>query len=347
MKLLYAIQGTGNGHVSRANEIIPILQKYAQTDVLISGNQNSLLLNFPITYRYKGLGFVFGTKGGIDLISTLKQNSFKSFIQEVRDLPVEKYDLVLTDFEPISAWAAKLKGVPCYEVSHQCAVLNQKLPSISFSNLLGRLILRTYCPSNQKFGFDFEASNSTVYTPVIRKEIRELKPKNNGYYTVYLPAFSNEKIEQVLNHFPQTHWKIFSKNVHTTFSKGHLQFLPVESATFISSLANCEGVLCGAGFETPSEALFLRKKLMVVPMKNQHEQLCNAAKLKEMGVRVIHNLDKTALSTIQFWIETQERVYVEYPDHTEEIIQQILHAFHSQSNPHAPALENEMVFMAQ
>ena len=30
MKILYAIQGTGNGHISRARDIIPVLQKKAR-----------------------------------------------------------------------------------------------------------------------------------------------------------------------------------------------------------------------------------------------------------------------------------------------------------------------------
>ena len=34
MKILYAIQGTGNGHVSRAREIIPVLMKKGQVDIL-------------------------------------------------------------------------------------------------------------------------------------------------------------------------------------------------------------------------------------------------------------------------------------------------------------------------
>src|SRR5690606_40225251 len=59
---------------------------------------------------------------------------------------------------------------------------------------------------------------------------------------------------------------------------------------FISSMAGASGILCGAGFETPAEALFLNKKLMVVPMKGQFEQQCNAAALKTMGVPVIRKL---------------------------------------------------------
>ena len=38
MKILYAVQATGNGHISRAAEIIPLLQTYGSVDVMLSGN---------------------------------------------------------------------------------------------------------------------------------------------------------------------------------------------------------------------------------------------------------------------------------------------------------------------
>jgi hypothetical protein len=37
--------------------------------------------------------------------------------------------------------------------------------------------------------------------------------------------------------------------------------------------------LCNAGFETPAEALFMDKKLFVIPIHNQYEQECNACAL--------------------------------------------------------------------
>ena len=63
MKILYAIQGTGNGHVSRAMDIVPLLKKKVDTDVLISGIQSDIPLPFPVQYRYKGLSFIFGKNG--------------------------------------------------------------------------------------------------------------------------------------------------------------------------------------------------------------------------------------------------------------------------------------------
>ena len=89
-------------------------------------------------------------------------------------------------------------------------------------------------------------------------------------------------------------------------------------------MAKSKGVLCGAGFETPAEALFLNKKLMVIPMKGQYEQQCNAAALELMGVPVIKNLKKRQFEKIGQWLESDEKVIVNYTDQTRNIIRKIL-----------------------
>jgi len=63
MKILYAIQGTGNGHISRARDIIPLLQKKGELDILISGTEADVDLGYPVKYKLKGMSFVFGKHG--------------------------------------------------------------------------------------------------------------------------------------------------------------------------------------------------------------------------------------------------------------------------------------------
>ena len=89
-------------------------------------------------------------------------------------------------------------------------------------------------------------------------------------------------------------------------------------------MATSKGVLCGSGFETPAEALFMRKKLLVIPMKGQYEQQCNAAALKDMGVPVVKALKKKFIKDIINWVETDTIVEVNYPDITEQIIDKLL-----------------------
>jgi len=66
MKILYAVQGTGNGHITRAIEIIEYLQKKGDLDILVSGIQSDIELPFKVKYKFSGLSFIFGKNGGID-----------------------------------------------------------------------------------------------------------------------------------------------------------------------------------------------------------------------------------------------------------------------------------------
>src|SRR3954463_15164345 len=102
MKILYAIQGTGNGHLARAEDIIPVLRTYGELDLFISGAQADIKLSYPVKYHSKGLSFFFGKAGGIDFFKTFKNNSTKEVYKEIKKFPVDKYDLVINDFEPIT-----------------------------------------------------------------------------------------------------------------------------------------------------------------------------------------------------------------------------------------------------
>ena len=98
----------------------------------------------------------------------------------------------------------------------------------------------------------------------------------------------------------------------------------MSGAAFTNSLARSAGVLCGAGFETPAEALYLGKKLLVVPMRNQYEQSCNAAALANMGVPVVKNLKDKSLDVIDQWLQYGLVVPVAYPDETGMVLDRLL-----------------------
>src|SRR5690606_2282575 len=104
---------------------------------------------------------------------------------------------------------------------------------------------------------------------------------------------------------------------------------PINSTAFIQSMATSEGVLCGAGFETPAEALYLNKKLLVIPMKNQYEQHLNAAALEEMGVPVINSLKRKFEFDIELWLNNADHVQVDYQDNTFDIVENIVKRYTS------------------
>jgi len=323
VKILYAIQGTGNGHISRARDIIPLLEKKGELDVLISGTEADVALGYPVKYKLKGMSFVFGKKGGVDLFSTYKKAKLKRFYNEVKDLPVTDYDLIINDFEPVSAWACRFNHKACIGLSHQAAVLNKQSPKPEEKDVIGKSILKNYAPVTEKYGFHFKEYDHKIFTPVIRDEIRNADNIQLPHYTVYLPAYDDNKIIKALKDIKDVEWEVFSKHTKKIYSKNNVHITPINNQAFIKSLVTATGVLCGAGFETPAEALFLKKKLMVIPMKGQYEQQCNAAALKEMGIPVLKKIKMSKVEKIIDWVKNGKTIEVDYPNITEKIVDEI------------------------
>jgi uncharacterized protein (TIGR00661 family) len=324
MKILYAIQGTGNGHLTVALEVLPYLMKRGKVDILISGTEVDVALPYEVKYRFEGLCFVFGKRGGIDYLETYKKAKLKRLFKEIESLPVEEYDLVFSDFEPVSAWACYLKNKPCIGFSHQVAVINKSVPKPKKADLVGQAVLRYYAPVSAKYGFHFVPYNKNIFTPIIRSEIREAHVTNEGHYTVYLPSYSDKRLIKLLSFFPKCRWEVFSKRCQEPYVYQNITFYPVNGKTFVQSMASSAGVFCGAGFQTPSEALFLKKKLLVIPMKGQYEQQCNAAALKLLGIPVLKNIKPERYKKLKSWIESSPKVLLDFPDETEVVLDQII-----------------------
>ncbi len=323
MKILYAIQGTGNGHLSRARDIIPVLNKYCKTDILVSGYQADVKLPYTVDYNFNGLSFIFGKKGGVDMWNTYVEANIKRLRNEIKAVPVEDYDFIINDFEPVSAWACYQKNVPCISLSHQAAVLNKNAPQPKKSDPLGRFILKNYAPTNLQFGFHFSPYAPNIFTPVIRNEIRTAKTSDKGHYTVYLPSYSDEKVIKVLDAIKGVKWDVFSKHSKKESYHNNIHIAPINNELYIDSLRKCRGVICGAGFEGPAEALQLGKKLLAIPMKSQYEQQCNAAALKSLGVQTLKKLKVDKKDRIQEWVDSDYRVDVDYPNITNHVVKQI------------------------
>jgi uncharacterized protein (TIGR00661 family) len=324
MKILYALQGTGNGHICRAKEIVPLLMQHGEVDVLISGTQCDIDPGFPVKNRLHGLGFIFGKKGGVDIMATYRKNNLASFSKEVQELPVEDYDMVINDFEPVSAWACYFKKKPCVGLSHQYAVLNKWAPRSKKADPVGRAVLKYYAPVSLGYGLHFDAYDKQIYPPVIREDVRMLHPQHGSHYTVYLPAYDDNRIISMLSLFKEVQWQVFSKHSRHAYDEQNISIRPITSQAFLESMSTAAGVLCGAGFETPAEAMYLEKKLMVIPMKGQYEQQCNAAALKKMGIPVLRSLKKKHASKIEAWLQSAKVVPAHYPHRTAEIIETLI-----------------------
>ena len=208
----------------------------------------------------------------------------------------------------------------CIGLSHQAAVSNIHSPKPQKSDFIGKYILQHYAPVNYAYAFHFQSYDKSIFTPVIRNHIRNSNTTIGKHYTVYLPAYGDQLIIDILSRIEGVYWEVFSKHTNTEKKTKNINIRPVNNNDFVNSMLNSIGVLCGAGFETPAEALFLKKKLMVIPMRGQYEQQCNAAALQKMGVPVIDKLSKKNLEKIRNWTIDTNIIEVDYADNARLVV---------------------------
>ncbi len=118
---------------------------------------------------------------------------------------------------------------------------------------------------------------TTLLLPHYKKEILEATPKDGGYITVYLPSYCEPQLVEIFSGFKEHQFQIFSRQSRQDRTVGNITFKPVDKSQFNQSLIHCSAIITGGGFETPSEAIHLGKKVMAIPIRGQYEQCCNAA----------------------------------------------------------------------
>lgn len=283
MRILYGINGTGNGHIVKSVNIISELRSLGhEVDVLISGNNHQL--DIDVKYKFNGFSFSYNKTGSIDYLKTTINLKPIQFIKDIK-LDVKSYDKVVTDFEPVTAWACKISKKDCIGVSHQYSFLSKKVTRPDNYSLIGEFVLNKMSPVSHPIGLHFKKYDDFILHPVIRKDILESKINNNGSYLVYLPSYSAKRIIHELDRYSNEFF-VFTKEVKNNLKVKNINLCPSSVEGFMKRFVNCKGVITSAGFETPSEALYLKKDLLVIPIEGQYEQLCNAESLRQMGVPV-------------------------------------------------------------
>lgn len=321
MKILYAVQATGNGHISRAMELMPYLQQYGEVDVFLSGSNSNLQPDLPVKFRSKGVSLFYGNTGGLDYLRMWKEFSLKRIWKEAKELPVEKYDVVLNDFESITSLACRLKHVHSIGFGHQASFRSEATPRNSKKDIAGELVLKQYATATDYIGLHFKQYADFIYSPVLKKEITEAVPLNEGHVTVYLSHYSDEVVLQALQQVKDIRFEVFSKKVSEKTEIKNVTLLPISNKGFTQSMIRSQGVITGAGFETPAEALYLGKKLLVLPIRGQYEQLCNAAALKDFNVVVVDRVAADFASQVQQWLTTQKVIPLTLAHSTYDIVQ--------------------------
>lgn len=326
MKILFGIQATGNGHITRSIELYNLLKEHPdleQMDVLISGDNSSVEVPFPICYQFKGLTFSYGKKGRISIINSFRKTSWLSFWKALFTIPFKQYDLIISDFEPITLWGARLFGVKSVGLGNAYSMQSKNFPKMGFNAKLTKYGSKLMCPAKEKVAMHFKKFDEYIFNPIIRKEILEAKPTDENFFLVYLISFTDEELMNVLQEirFSKYRFVLYSKQATKQYQFENITVKPINKETFTKDIIRCSGVITAGGFQTAAEALHLGKKLFVVPIKSQIEQLANAKVLAEMGVTTSKELNPFL---IKHWIENAHPTQFLFENELKQMMDYIL-----------------------
>ena len=311
MRILYGVQGTGNGHLTRARIMAKALAAAgAQVDWIFSGRPKEKFFDMEAFGDYQVYrGLTFATESGkILYVKTAMTSNLWRLYQDTKKVNVEGYDFIINDFEPVSAWAAKQAGKKVIGISHQNAFFYD-IPKQG-GNIVIEWFMRNFAPVTLPIGLHWHHFNQPILPPLVEPSqySNEFTP---GHYLVYLPFAGLPDIMPQLRQFPGYHFYVYQP-VPEAFDEGHIHVRPFSREGFQQDLHRCEGVICSTGFELPSEALQLGKKILTQPVAGQMEQKSNALALQKLGYASVTK--ELSVEAIGKWLPLPKPDPIPYPD---------------------------------
>ena len=313
MKILYGVQATGNGHLSRAREMARHFANSAvKVEYLISGRPKHKLHDMELFGDYKYChGITFQTQNGsvraLDTIASLKP---LQLIEDIKSLNISDYDLVISDFEPVTAWAAKLNGKKCIGIGHQYA-FEGPVPRAKgkwFSNQ----VMKHFAPADLNVGLHWDRFNSNILPPIISPRLKPGSKRSGNKIVVYLPFENQDRVTRILKAVPGYQFFQYAPGLDDE-SEAHVELRAPSVEGFHADLSNCSGVICNSGFELISECLQLGIPVLTTPLSGQVEQLSNAIALETLDLAKVESHLESEV--VYNWLDKKrDRVSAGYPD---------------------------------
>jgi len=302
-RIIYAAAGEGFGHASRVHLIAQRFLDAGHEVMFASSHRGLLYLRQYYGEQVKeifGLTFEY-SRGYVEPIATIRKNLLQLpagnrmnkalFEQVYRPF---KPDLVVTDFEPFSGWWAWYNKVPFISIDNEHMLIMCKLKH-HLKNVVPRatsmLVTRLHCVGARAyvminfFKAPLKHEAAVLAPPVVRPAVTSLQPSDAGHIVIYSTTGTHEEqLREVLGKFPSQPFYIYGFNKYEEWR--NCIFKPRSTEGFLADLAAARGVIASAGFSLISECLYLRKKMLLLPLAGQYEQIINAHYADMLGLAV-------------------------------------------------------------
>jgi uncharacterized protein (TIGR00661 family) len=257
--------------------------------------------------------------GAVRNVATLMQARPLQFIRDVRALDVSAYDLVISDFEPVTAWAARFANKICMGIGHQYA-FNQAIPQTG-NTLASDLVMRWFAPVDIPIGLHWHHFNLDILPPIIDTKLAQ-SGATPAHILVYLPFEQQQIVTALLQRFPHYRFVQYSPDLDDG-EADNVGLRRTNLHGFRADLCRATAVICNAGFELVGECLHMGTPVLVKPVQGQMEQQSNAFALEQLGWgTAMQALNENKLRA---WLDGERRVApIVYPDVAAELVDWVL-----------------------
>ena len=300
MRILYGAVGEGLGHATRSRVVAKhLLEQGHQVKMAASGRALPYLREqLPDVEEIWGLSFVL-EHGTVDTWKTLTKNVRGG----VHGIPQDWHrgakvarefdpDVVITDFDGFTYLFGKLHRKPVLSVDniqmvdrceHDAAILDgvQRDYREARAFVHAKLGRATHYVITTFFRPPLRKQQTTLVPSILRAEILAARPEQGDHLLVY-GRISEDAIRALEGSGVPCRVYGARDGLEAEVREGNLSYRPFANEAFVDDLRTSRGVVASAGYSLMSEAVYLRKPMLALPLAGQFEQEMNARYLERL-----------------------------------------------------------------
>jgi uncharacterized protein (TIGR00661 family) len=300
VRILYGVNGEGMGHATRSEVMIGALLEDNDVRVMASGAAYKYL-----EPRLGHVSEVFGPSFEMDHGEIRRWATVRhTMTAATKELPgsvrrwigvVDEWrpDVVVTDFEPLSGIYARSAHVPlvCVDNIHmidRCRHDDEITAGAMDDYRIARAVTRAMVPTagdyviTTFFKPPLARGRTVLVPPIVRPDIVAAKPVRGDHLLVYSGGES-DLIDALRDCGVPSRVYGMRDGDEVGTTDGSIEYRARSVDGFLEDLVSARGVITGGGFSLLSEAVYLGKPVLSVPLRGQFEQLMNARYLHREG----------------------------------------------------------------
>lgn len=330
-RILYGVAGEGFGHSSRSELLGQRLVDAGHEVLFAASNKAYRYLKPTFDGRVRNVHglFFYYQNGKVRPAQTFFRNlaafgrghmvNRRLFKEDVKAF---KPDLVISDFEPFSAWWAWRNKVPCVSIDHEhfltCCTL-EKERAYWIERWMANIVTWGYHTFADAylipnfFKAPIHNKRARLTPPIVRNTVLKFQPSNGDHITMYSVDSGKKqrnRIFDVVRQFKDQRFFIYGFN--EDLQQENCTFKKTSTEGFLADLASCRGVIATAGFSLLSECLLFRKPMLLMPVQDQYEQLINAYYVEKLGCG--ERTDKVSTACLDKFLSKLDTYNFDHPD---------------------------------